>query len=82
MPRLLPERRAGIITPMTRRFQFSLERLLASISAFCLAAAAFTNGIEQARQLKDPWPLLIGWMVGWTMVGLGIWCLLRPLSRK
>src|SRR5215469_18660577 len=57
---------------MPRRFQFSLGRLLASISALCLAAAAFTNGLAQAQQLKNGWPLLIGWMVGWILVGVGI----------
>lgn len=49
---------------MPRRFQFSLGRLLASATAFCLAAAAFVNGLAAARHSMNAWPLLIGWMVG------------------
>jgi len=57
---------------MSRRFQFSLRRLLASILAFCLAGGALKNGFDQTLQLMNPWPLVIGWMVGWPMVGVGI----------
>jgi hypothetical protein len=57
---------------MPRRFQFSLGRLLACISALCLAVAAFTNGIAEARESKSGVPMLIGWMVAWLMVGAGI----------
>ena len=67
---------------MPRRFQFSLSRLLASVSAFCLAAAAFKNGFDEMLKLKNPWPLFIGWMVGWTMFGLGIWLLVRRGARR
>ena len=62
----------GRLTPMSRQFQFSLRRLLASILAFCLAGGAFKNGFDRTLQLMNPWPLVIGWMVGWPMVGLGI----------
>ena len=57
---------------MPRRFQFSLGRLLGCISALCLAAASFTNGLAEARESKSGIPLFIGWMVGWLMVGAAI----------
>lgn len=59
-----------ISTP--RRFQFSLGRMLACISALCLAAAGFANGLAEARGSKSGIPLLIGWMVAWLMVGAGV----------
>lgn len=68
---------------MSRRFQFSLGRLLGCVSALCLAAAAFTHGLAQAQQAKNGWPFLIGWMVGWSMVGIGIWLVIkRPAARR
>lgn len=59
-----------ISTP--RRFQFSLARMLACISALCVAAAAFANGLAKARESKSGVPLFIGWMVAWLMVGAGL----------
>jgi hypothetical protein len=64
------------MNPMSRRFQFSLRRLLASVSAFCLAAAALTNGVAALREAKIA-PFFVGWFVGWTMFGLGIWFLVK-----
>lgn len=60
----------------TRRFQFSLIRLLACTSALCIAAASFTNGFALAIMAKSGFPMLIGWMVGWLMMGAGIGFLL------
>jgi hypothetical protein len=57
---------------MTFRIQFSLRRLLASVSAFCVAAAALTHGIAALQQAKVA-IFFIAWFVGWTMFGLGIW---------
>lgn len=57
---------------MTRPFQVSLGRLLACTSALCLAAAAYANGLAEARESKSGVPMFIGWMVAWMMVGAGI----------
>ena len=66
---------------MRGRFQFSLGRLFASVSAFCLAAAACTNGLAALRQAKVAL-FFVAWFVGWTMFGLGIWFLGRPSARR
>jgi hypothetical protein len=57
---------------MPRRFQFSLRRLLASLSAFCVAGAALANGMAALRA-ADVVPFAIALFVGWSMFGLGIW---------
>jgi hypothetical protein len=57
---------------MTRRFQFSLGRLLAFISALCLAAPAYANGLAVARESKTGVPMFVGWMVAWMMARAGI----------
>jgi hypothetical protein len=67
-----PMRHCAWGPPMHRRFQFSLNRLLASISAFGLAATAFANGLTEARESKSGIPVLIGWMLSWLMAGAGI----------
>ncbi|HJT36145.1 MAG TPA: hypothetical protein VJ783_29255 [Pirellulales bacterium] len=46
--------------------------MLACISALCLSAAAFANGLAEARESKSGVPLFIGWMVAWLMVGAGV----------
>src|SRR5579863_5675304 len=25
---------------------------------------------------------IVGWMVGWTMISFGVWCLIRPVARR
>lgn len=55
-----------------RRFQFSLGRLLACVSALCVAAASFTDGLVLAIKSKSGVPMFIGWVVGWCMVGAAI----------
>lgn len=57
---------------MPRRFQFSLGRLLASVSAFCVAGGALANGMAALRSGKFA-SFAIAWYVGWSMVGIGIW---------
>lgn len=51
------------------RFQFSLGRLLACISAIGIAGAAWTNGFAKALDSKSDIPMFIGWMAAWLMLG-------------
>jgi hypothetical protein len=69
---------------MPRRFQFSLGRLPASLSAFYVAGAALANGMAALRAAKVV-PFVIAWFAGWSMFGLRIWLVgikLRLRAKK
>jgi hypothetical protein len=66
--------------------QFSVRRLLAFISSFCLAAAVFASGMTAGRRLNSEVPFLIGSVAAYLIFGAGVGFLLigsmTPIKRE
>ena len=65
-----------------RRFQFSLIRLFACMTAFCVAAAAIVNGIVVGAREERFALFAAGWLVAWSMLGVAVWVLVKQSATQ